>query len=130
MSIKCQNCGAETEAVVKDIRLDGLKVSRPVFYCSVCEMSLPVKGEDKYTWVDDFEWVSSIIYGLERSSHSCLGCNSEGIMIASTEHMLGNHYFPFHVEQMPSWQCLACGFEDRCRKEDRYLWADVYHLWV
>lgn len=128
--MKCKNCSSEVQAEIKKIMLDKMKLERPCWYCSNCDLSVPAKKDERGEWVDRFKWNDSSIYGLELRKDYCIGCQRRGTLYAGTEIVLGESYFPFHTERYPVWVCYSCGFTFKCLELDRKLWEEAYHLWA
>lgn len=128
---KCLNCSSETTAEIKQLKENGYKVDRPVFYCEKCSLSTQVKKEDKYLWVDSFEWLPpSLFYGYSMSNFLCRGCEKSGVMYADLGELVGSDFSYYHSEYMPVFICYQCGFETRCLEKDKYLWSRAYHHWL
>lgn len=131
MSTKCPNCKSETTAEIKQFKLNGYKVDRPVFFCKLCDLSVQVCKEDNYTWVDKFVWPPpSMFYGYGMSNFMCLGCNKHNTMYADVGDTFIDDFSYSRSKFLPVFICFRCGFETRCLEKDKYLWSRAYHHWI
>lgn len=132
--LSCKCAHYET-AIIKKLPVEGVAYKRftPVWCCSHCKMTAPVKYEDRNTWVDHFVWHSiTFLHGLDRdSSTRCIGCECERPMLAEIDLLLENKLplWPLKVEPAPVWVCSICGYTSKILGNDRYTWAQKYSYW-